>query len=153
MILIAHRGNINGKNTERENQPDYIDEAILDGYDVEIDIWKIDDKLYLGHNSADYLIDIDWLKRRLSKLWIHCKNLSAAEYFFNSNDVMVRGYGNYFFHKTDDTTITSKGYLWVYPGNQPIKNSIAVMPEYNNDDVSMCMGICSDVIEKYKNDK
>ena len=37
MILISHRGNIDGKIVERENHPEYIDEAIALGYDVEID--------------------------------------------------------------------------------------------------------------------
>jgi hypothetical protein len=30
-------------------------------------------------------------------------------------------------------------------GKQPVKNSIAVMPEWH-DDVSLCKGICSDNI-------
>ena len=48
--------------------------------------------------------------------------------------------------------MTSKGYLWAYPGKQPIKRSIAVMPEINNDDISECIGVCSDVIQKYKDE-
>ena len=39
MILISHRGNINGKNPEKENHPDYIWVAIQAGYEVEIDVW------------------------------------------------------------------------------------------------------------------
>ena len=31
-----------------------------------------------------------------------------------------------------------------------LKNSIAVLPEINNDDVSQCSGICSDYIKDYK---
>jgi len=50
-MLISHRGNIDGK-TLLENQPSYIDDAIDLGYDVEIDIWYIGDKLYLGHDLA-----------------------------------------------------------------------------------------------------
>ena len=38
MILIAHRGNVNGKNPERENTIEYIEEAIKKGYHCEIDI-------------------------------------------------------------------------------------------------------------------
>ena len=151
MILISHRGNINGKNTEKENHPSYIDEAIKGEYDVEIDVWYVDEKLWLGHDNPQYEIDIEWLKHRIGKLWIHCKNLPTAEYFHNSTDVMIRGYANYFFHNIDDTTITSKGYLWVYPGKQPIKNSISVLPEIHNDDISQCYGICSDIIKQYKN--
>jgi hypothetical protein len=44
---------------------------------------------------------------------------------------------NYFFHQEDDITLTSKGYIWAYPGKQPIKNSIAVMPELNKDDLTV----------------
>ena len=40
--------------------------------------------------------------------------------------------------------------MWVYPGRQPIKNSIAVLPEMFNDDIKDCIGICSDYIKKYK---
>lgn len=151
MVLISHRGNVNGKNVQMENHPSYIDEAIKGEYDVEIDVWYVDEKLWLGHDNPQYEIDIEWLKHRIGKLWIHCKNLPATEYFHNNTDVMIRGYGNYFFHNTDDTTITSKGYLWVYPGKQPVKNSISVLPEIHNDDISQCYGICSDIIKQYKN--
>ena len=57
---------------------------------------------------------------------------------------------HYFWHQNDDITLTSKGYIWAYPGKQPIKNSIAVLPEIHNDDISNCIGICSDIIEAYK---
>ena len=42
MILISHRGNIDGKIVERENHPDYIDKAISEEFDVEIDVWMIE---------------------------------------------------------------------------------------------------------------
>ncbi len=57
---------------------------------------------------------------------------------------------NYFFHNTDDCTLTSRGDVWVYPGKQPLKGSIAVMPEIHNEDISVCSGICSDNIINYK---
>lgn len=146
MILISHRGNINGKNTERENQPEYIDETLELGYDVEVDVWYEDGKLYLGHDLPQYEIQLEWLWKRHSKLWIHCKNLKAIEFFNNqiSNSL------HYFWHEEDEVTLTSKGYIWAYPGNQPIKGSIAVLPELNHDDLSDCYGICSDFIKKYK---
>ena len=146
MILISHRGNINGKNTERENHPDYIDEAIALGYDVEIDLWVTDD-LYLGHDEPQYKITTKWLEQRLHKLWIHCKSIETLEYaywFKDRNDL------NYFWHEEDTVTLTSKQYIWAYPGKQPIKDSIAVMPEISNDNISNCMGICSDYIKNYR---
>ena len=47
-------------------------------------------------------------------------------------------------------TLTSLGYIWSFPGKQPIKDSIAVMPEIHNDDTSKAIGVCSDFIENYK---
>jgi hypothetical protein len=47
MIYISHRGNIDGKKPHLENSPSYIDEAIELGYDVEVDLWFVDDKFML----------------------------------------------------------------------------------------------------------
>lgn len=145
MILISHRGNLNGKILEKENHPDYIDAAIKEGFDVEIDVWFNDGVLYLGHDAIQYQISSDWLKQRIGELWVHCKNIDAIEWF--------NQYGqnfNYFWHQEDKVTLTSKAYIWAYPGNQPIERSIAVMPELNDDKLTKCMGICSDYIIKYK---
>lgn len=149
MILISHRGNISGKNPESENSPEYIVEAIELGYSVEIDLWLIDDTYFLGHDFPQYKININWILQRKLFLWIHCKNINAIEEIKkNSKQIIYEGI-NYFFHDKDDVTITSKGYLWVYPGKQPVKNSIAVLPEIFEDDLSHCIGICSDNIGKY----
>jgi hypothetical protein len=51
MILISHRGNINGKQPDKENHPLYIFEAIKQGFQVEIDVWFIDGKFKLGHDN------------------------------------------------------------------------------------------------------
>jgi hypothetical protein len=163
MKLISHRGNINGKNPERENHPDYILEAINAGYDVEIDIWyKTDGNIYLGHDNPQYKIDLDHeifnlyspngysLEGNALKLWIHCKNIPAIHYLSEN-----RNHLNYFFHDLDECTLTSKGYIWTYPGyslgtlGKP-NNSICVLPETVTYEEYNCYGICSDVIEKYK---
>jgi hypothetical protein len=147
MKLIAHRGNINGRMESWENEPTYIDLAISKGYDVEVDIWYKDNIFWLGHDKPDYGIDFRWLRDRNSKLWIHCKNIEAMTYF-NANFKMFPF--NYFWHENDTVTLTSLNYIWAFPNKQPIKNSIAVMPELNNDDTTNCIGICSDYVEKYK---
>jgi len=143
MILISHRGNINGKILERENHPDYIDEAISKGYDVEIDMWWIDGRVYLGHDKPQYEVSDEWLGDRVNKLWIHCKNTELLNWIRSTTL-------HYFWHEEDTLTLTSKQHMWVYPGKQPITGSIAVMPEMFKDDIGKCLGICSDYIEKYK---
>lgn len=148
MILISHRGNIDGKIEENENRPSYIDFAIKSGYNVEVDVWFVDGKWWLGHDEPQYQTTTNWLEERQDKLWIHCKNVDAV-IELDSNNKHYNGF-NYFWHENDTITLTSFSFIWAYPGKQPIKGSIAVMPEIFNDDVSQCHGVCSDVIQKYK---
>ena len=144
MILISHRGNINGRSELYENSPNYIDSAIKKGYDVEVDIWISNGNFYLGHDNPQYEISLEWLSERKDNLWIHCKNIESIEKFNILNDNY-----NYFWHQEDTVTLTSKNFMWAYPGNQPIKNSISVLPELFNDNTSECIGICSDYIQNY----
>lgn len=144
MILISHRGNIDGRCIERENNPVYIEEVLLLGYDVEVDIWCIDGVLFLGHDIPQYEILLDFIKERRNKLWIHCKNIEGVELLSKEEEI------NWFWHEKDTLTLTSQQHIWAYPGKQPILNSIAVMPEIHNEKVIQCKGICSDYIKKYK---
>jgi len=68
MFLISHRGNINGRIRDKENHPDYIQQAIDLNYYVEIDVWLVDNKLYLGHDGPQYPIKEEFLEN--SSLWI-----------------------------------------------------------------------------------
>ena len=146
MKLISHRGNINGKKPILENSPNYVLNALEQGYDVEIDVWYTD-RFMLGHDKPQYRFPFDLLLNFYSKLWIHCKNVDALIQFQNKDSLSSRL--NYFWHEEDTVTLTSKNYIWAYPGKQPISNSIAVMPELNNDITTECVGICSDYIVRY----
>jgi hypothetical protein len=149
MIFIAHRGNLNGPRIDLENNPQYINEALDLGFNVEVDIWYVNNQFLLGHDEPIYPIDIEWLSIRSELLWIHCKDKTSLEelHLLNRQSKTF----NFFWHENDLATLTSKGYIWALPGKQPIKNTIAVMPELHNDNVSACIGICSDFIVKYKN--
>ena len=142
MKIISHRGNLNGPNKNLENRLDTIEKAIQLGFDVEVDIWLIENQLYLGHNKPQYKVDKKILSSFKEKLWIHCKNL---ECFYKLSELDV----NYFWHEKDKIIITSKGFFWNYPGTILSKKSICVMPEINNTKKINCMGICSDYIQDY----
>lgn len=145
MKLISHRGNLKGKVEEMENHPDYILKALEKGYDCEIDLWFENQNLYLGHDGPQYEIDISFLTQSHQRLWVHCKNIAAIEKI--SHHPIL----HYFWHEEDTLVLTSKSIIWAYPGKQPIHNSVAVMPEINNErNLDHCYGICSDFIEKYR---
>ena len=49
--------------------------------------------------------------------------------------------------------MTSQGYIWAYPGQTGGDRTIAVHPhEISEEEVKKCAGVCSDNVEKYKND-
>ena len=143
MYLISHRGNINGIQKDDENKPEYINKALEKGFDVEIDVRFSKGKFFLGHDFDQYEIDDNFLSNK--KIWCHAKTNEALFALYEIN-------AHYFWHQEDDYTITSKGYIWTYPGKKLFSKSICVLPEVANYKEINCMGICSDFIERYKND-
>lgn len=142
MKLIAHRGNINGP-SKKENQPDYILDTIKLGYDCEIDVRYINEKLFLGHDEPEFIIELNFLLENSDYLWIHCKNILALD-FLLSYDTL-----NIFWHQDDSYTLTSKGFIWSYPKTETTKKCIILMPELCNFSFSKePYGICSDYLLK-----
>lgn len=85
MILISHRGNLDGSNPKNENTQEYIQEALDSGFHVEIDIWRKNNKLFLGHNKPENEVEEGWLLDRREKLWVHAKNPEALFYLTYSH--------------------------------------------------------------------
>jgi hypothetical protein len=146
MILISHRGNLNGPNPERENHPDYIWEALRAGFEVEIDIWFVDGKFKLGHDEPQYDFPFSLIENHYNKLWIHCKNMEALSQL---NEVDSSGLKlNYFSHESDLGVLTSRGYIW---STNVYKRGILVLPEFfATDPTEDTFGVCSDYIQNYK---
>ena len=143
MFLISHRGNIDGKKNKMENHPDYINAALKKDYDVEIDVRFKENKFYLGHDKNQYEVDEKFLLNK--KIWCHAKTSEAILALHKIN-------AHYFWHQNDDYTITSKGFLWTYPGKKLLPNSICVLPEIVKYKELNCLGICSDYIKNYRHD-
>ena len=55
-------------------------------------------------------------------MWCHAKNFEALEY-------LTRCAAHCFYHQEDDYTITSRGFIWAYPGQPGGRYTIAVHPE------------------------
>ena len=144
MKYISHRGNINGPNPDRENDPIYIFEALAQGYDVEIDVWVTNNSMVmLGHDSPMHSVNKKMLQ--IPGLWCHAKNIEAL------NFMLEEKVPNCFWHQGDDYAITSQGYLWTYPGKKPYPNSICIGDPafYSKQSI---YGICSDEIGEFRND-
>lgn len=144
-ILISHRGNINGENSKWENHPDYIDEALKQDYDVEVDVWYKSGIWYTGHNLPTHNVKISYLMN--NRFWLHCKNYDALKELTLLDKEKEL---NFFYHSTDPYTLTSKGYIWAYPNFSGSYKTIAVLPELYHTDVTSFDGICSDFVQFYR---
>jgi hypothetical protein len=143
MKYIAHRGNLSGPNKHNENSPSYLLDAMDAGFDVETDVWFIDGKFFLGHDTPNYEIDIQFLKN--PKVWAHAKNIEALHEMLKYKSI------NCFWHQEDDYTLTSKGIMWSYPGKETYGNSVCVMPENVNFDCSFKSSwVCTDFVKWFE---
>jgi hypothetical protein len=140
VFLISHRGNTHGSVKKEENNPYFLDKLLKTCYNIEVDVWLLDNKLYLGHDIPQYEVTLEFLKNDL--LWCHAKNLDALQYMLDHKI-------HCFWHQSDDFTITSRGYIWTFPNKDVTKNSVIVCHTkeeteyYSKMDIA---GVCSDFV-------
>ncbi len=144
--FISHRGNLYGKDLERENNLNSILEVINNGFDCEIDLWLHDNKLYLGHDRPENIISFSTILEIKKYIWIHCKNLEALNFFIEKES----GELNFFWHQQDDFTLTSLNYIWTYPKKEVTSNSVIVDLIHVDKIKKNVFGICSDNIATVK---
>jgi hypothetical protein len=136
MKIISHRGNIKGPIFEKENRPSYIDCALGNGYDVEIDIRTVNGELWLGHDEPQYKITHTWLKCRKDYLWIHCKDLETAKQCWEYKS---------FCHTSDPYTYTSTGKIWLHDLSMKIDDNV-IIPLISNKDLHKFSTIYNDSV-------
>ena len=143
MKYISHRGNLAGLFSEEENSLKYIDNAISVCGNVEIDLRSYDSKLYLGHDEPQYPVTSDWLFERRHNLWIHAKDWESLQ-FLNKTNLQ------YFWHTSDDFTLTSTGHIWSHNFDLPM-NNMCIVPLLSLEEVkdykqTGFFAVCSDFI-------
>lgn len=144
LVIISHRGNTSQINSEQENSPNYIDEAIKTGFQVEVDVRFIDKKWYLGHDGADYKVSLDWMKKRSGHIWFHIKNQEGL-LALSKIDSVSPLYWKYFWQQNDDYALTSTGHIWTHCAKIARgKNSIATLLKETDEAPKKIYGICTD---------
>jgi len=132
MLIISHRGNLEGRDPATENDSTQVIKCLGMGFHVEVDVRYEYGQLYLGHDTADYTIDIDFLEDE--HIWCHAKNIEALE-------VMLKHKGiNCFGHNHDKYVVTSNGYIWTAVNGMRGDRVIVV----TNDLIQGVAGICTD---------
>ncbi len=74
-------------------------------------------------------------------MWLHAKNFDACIRLKNTEL-------NWFWHENDKITLTSKNYLWCFPGVY-IQDGITVEFGHNKNLPKNILGVCTDFPELY----
>jgi hypothetical protein len=132
VLIISHRGNINGPDKTNENRPEHI-LKVLEFCNVEVDAWYVNEKWFLGHDEPVYEVDFCFFRKGM---WVHCKNIDAVTKLAKT-DI------NWFWHESDKVVLTNHKYFWCFPGIY-IKQGITVEFGYNKNLPKDILGICTD---------
>ena len=133
--IISHRGNITGPCEELENKPEYILNALKKGFDVEVDVWLINNVLFLGHDKPQYKIELNFITKK--GLWCHAKNLEAFQYMLKNNV-------HCFWHENEKCVLTSKNFIWCFPGIFLEGGITVILGKTNIIKQENILGICTD---------
>lgn len=146
MRLISHRGNLVSPAPHKENSIPHLQNALDEGFDVELDLWRQDGEFFIGHDRPQYPVEHEWLNEKPHRLWIHCKNLNCLQF-------MTQTDWRYFWHQSDEFTLTSTKHIWTFPQKQVTPQSILVCTNFNSTQAAMeydMYGLCSDYVGYFK---
>jgi hypothetical protein len=132
---------LHGQGSSIENTINSINFALKEGFDVEVDIWRKDDVLWLGHDFPQYYF-FDQTLLDDKRVWFHAKNLEALHFM-----ALYYPKSNFFWHQNDDYTLTSSGKIWTYPEKSLCSETIIVAMDHDQIDHAMqypIYGICTD---------
>ena len=109
-----------------------------------VDVWRIDDTLYVGSEQAPISVTDSYL--RGNRFWIKCANQETYDWFTTQSLIQ---YPNYFYQPNSMANVsTSSNKLWT-PGTVPVNDtSIIVLPEIQDRGLFStvhlrCYGVCS----------
>jgi len=146
MIYISYQGIYDGTNYEYANTPDQIGKAFGYGVSVMTDVWRVDDKLYLGTDQPLTEVTAKYLQG--NRWYINARNTAMQTWLAEQNSKL---YPNWFYFPSmpPPAYVTASNGKLITPGTVPINNnSIIFLPEIDDkgcfSTVKLrCFGICS----------
>ena len=149
MIYISYRGIYDGDNYQYANTPNQIGKAFGMGFSVMVDVWRVDDKLYLGNDQP--LTEVTEKYLQGNRWYINARN-PAAQTWLSSQSLKL--YPNWFYFPSmpPPPYVTASNGKLITPGTVPINNSSVIfLPEIDDkacfSTVKLkCFGICSTLL-------
>jgi hypothetical protein len=143
-LRVYHRGN-SARDLSVENNPKKLLELVRRGRHIELDIWTVGNKLFVGHDRPDVEVTYDWLLAVEPRALIHCKDgrtFSVLRRYFACRGIAA----NLFYHTSEDYALSTGGWVITYPGKPVFGEFLSMMPETagRNPNMEAAAIICSD---------
>ena len=121
MKLYSHRGNLNGKDLEWENDPSRVKEALSEKFYVAIDVYAVDGILYgKNPNHQTRKFSFDFLQQYKYQLLIRADNFDAIK-LMRSRDL------HYYCMVNDSYSISSRGWTIMNEGDSAQYDYLTIM--------------------------
>lgn len=147
MLYISYQGVYDGTNYEDANTVPQIRKALNAGYSCMVDVWRVDNRLYLG--SYQPMVEVTDVYLQGRRFWINARNTDMQEWISAQPS---RLYPNYFWFTTPNPPpayVTASNGKLITPGTVPIdNNSVVYLPEVTDQSYLTtvhlrCYGVCS----------
>ena len=142
-IIIAHLGNIDGRQPERENTLKYVRAALAAGWHVCVDVQFVNGGFILPNDRGFDRAPPSFFSKQ--RVWSRCYNAETM-------DALCDIGAHAFFHTTELPTLTSAQFIWTLPPRELAPRSIAAYPELAYSgwlDEYEPAGICSNMPARY----
>jgi hypothetical protein len=147
MLYISYQGIFDSQNFEDANTPNQIRKAFNAGYSCMVDVWRVDNRIYLGSYAPTTEVTEKYIQG--NRFWLNARNVDMQDWLTAQPN---RLYPNYFWFTTPNPPpayVTASNGKLITPGTVPINNnSVIFLPEI--DDRSLfstvhlrCYGVCS----------
>jgi len=147
MLYISYQGIYDGQDYESANTPKQINKALGKGYSCLIDVWRVDNKLYVGNGQP--LIEVTEKYIQGPRFWINAVNTDMQDWIATQPSKLYPNYFNFEAPTPPPPYATASNGKLITPGTVPINsNSVMFLPEINDRSLYTMVkvksyGICS----------
>jgi len=147
MLYISYQGIYDGQNYEDANTPKQINSALGKGFSCLINVWRINNKLYVGNGQP--VIEVTEKYIQGPRFWINAVNTDMQTWITTQSSTLYPNYFNFAASTPPPPFATASNGKLITPGTVPINgNSVMFLPEINDRSLYTMVkvksyGICS----------
>jgi hypothetical protein len=147
MLYISYQGIYDGQNYEDANTPKQINKALGKGFSCLINVWRVDNKLYVGTEQP--VIEVTEKYIQGPRFWINAVNEDMQTWIATQSSTLYPNYFNFAASTPPPPYATASNGKLITPGTVPINtDSVMFLPEINDRSLYTMVkvksyGICS----------